>query len=58
VAVTTTTDPIRDAGRIAALRRSALLETAGDPAIDRLAWLAARALGAPVGLVSLVAADR
>jgi PAS domain S-box-containing protein len=56
--VTTTTDPIRDAGRLAALRRSALLETAGDPAFDRLARLAARALGAPVGLVSLVAADR
>jgi PAS domain S-box-containing protein len=44
--------------RIAALRRTALLDTPAELAFDRLTTLATRALGVPVALVSLVDQDR
>jgi PAS domain-containing protein len=49
---------VRDAARLAALWRLALLDTPADAAFDRLTRLAARLLAAPVALVSLVDADR
>jgi GAF domain-containing protein len=51
-------EAVRDPGRVAALRATGLLETGADPQFDRLTGLAARVLGAPVALVSLVDADR
>ncbi|WP_257461406.1 sensor histidine kinase [Archangium lipolyticum] len=44
--------------RLAALRSTALLDTPAEEAFDRLARLATRVIGAPVGLVTLVAEDR
>jgi signal transduction histidine kinase len=44
--------------RLAALRDTALLDSPAEPAFDRLARLAARLLGAPIALVTLVDADR
>lgn len=49
---------LRDPERLAALRRTALLDTPADEAFDRLARLAARLLRAPVALVSLVDENR
>ena len=46
-------DP-NDAARLAELRRYAILDTAPDPAFDRLTELAARTCGMPIALVSLV----
>jgi PAS domain S-box-containing protein len=43
--------------RLAALRRTSLLDTPPEEAFDRLTRMAARLLGAPVALVSLVAED-
>ncbi len=43
--------------RLAALRRTALLDTPPEEAFDRLTRMAARLLGTPVSLVSLVADD-
>lgn len=40
--------------RLLALRRTGLLDGGGDPSLDRLARVAAVAVGAPIGLVSLV----
>ncbi|HEV2148638.1 MAG TPA: GAF domain-containing protein [Longimicrobiaceae bacterium] len=51
-------DKIHDPTRLAALRRSALLDTPAEEAFDRLARLASRILNAPVALVSLVDEDR
>jgi len=51
-------DPILDPARLAALRGTALLDTLPEPAFDRLARLATRVLGVPIALVSLVEADR
>lgn len=45
---------VSHAGRLAALRRTALLDTPSEPAFDRLTRLAARVLDVPVSLVSLV----
>lgn len=45
-------------GRLEALERTGLLGMKEDPILHRLTRLAARALEAPVSLVSLVAADR
>jgi GAF domain-containing protein len=44
--------------RLAALRDSALLDTPAEESFDRLARLAARAVGAPVALVTAVDRDR
>src|SRR5919108_2857095 len=44
--------------RLAALHRTGLLDTPAEEAFDRLTRLAARLLGAPVALVSLVDEDR
>jgi PAS domain S-box-containing protein len=48
------TDPVR----LAALRRTGLLDSPAEEAFDRLARLAARLLDAPVALVSLIDQDR
>lgn len=45
---------IRDPDRLAALRRTLLLDSPGEPSFDRLTGLASKILGAPVALVSLV----
>ncbi|HWE44148.1 MAG TPA: ATP-binding protein [Gemmatimonadaceae bacterium] len=47
-----------DPDRLAALRRSALLDTPAEAAFDRLTRLATAILGVPVSLVSLVDGDR
>ena len=49
---------LADAGRLAALRRTGLLDTPPEEAFDRLARLVCRLLGVPAALVSLVEADR
>jgi len=51
-------DPVRDPGRLAALRATALLDSPAEEPFDRLTQLAARVLNAPVALISLVDADR
>ncbi len=50
--------PLGDRGRLAALEGTGLLDLSSDPVLDRLTRLAARAIGAPVSLVSLVDASR
>ena len=52
------TSLLADPGRLAALRQTNLLDTPAEEAFDRLARLAARVLGAPIALVSLVDEDR
>jgi len=47
-----------DAERLGVLRATGLLEAGRSPSLDRLTGLAARVVGAPVALVSLVDADR
>ena len=49
---------LADPARLAALHAVALLDTPTEESFDRLTWLAARFLQAPVALVSLVDADR
>jgi hypothetical protein len=49
---------IADAGRLAALRRTGLMDSEPDERFDGLARIAAMALHAPVALVSLVDEDR
>ena len=44
--------------RLAALTRTALLDTPPEEAFDRLTRMAARLLGAPVSLITLVTEDR
>ena len=51
-------DAVLDAARIAALARTALLDTEPEAAFDRLTALTARVAGAPVSLVALVDRDR
>jgi diguanylate cyclase (GGDEF)-like protein/PAS domain S-box-containing protein len=53
-------DPTRrlDPERLAAVRATGLLETRSAPTLDRLTRLAARILGAPVVLVTLLDAER
>ncbi|HYJ74900.1 MAG TPA: SpoIIE family protein phosphatase [Kineosporiaceae bacterium] len=46
--------PLDDDARLRALDRTGLLDAAHDPVLDRLTRLAARVVGAPVSLVSLV----
>jgi signal transduction histidine kinase len=50
--------PPDEAERLRALHRTALLDSAPDPRLNRLADMAARLLGRPIGLVSLVDRDR
>lgn len=52
------TAALRDEDRLAALRRTRLLDTPPEEAFDRLTRLVCRLLGVPVALVSLVEADR
>ena len=47
-----------DAERLGVLRATGLLEAGRSPSLDRLTELAARVVGTPVALVSLVDADR
>jgi signal transduction histidine kinase len=49
---------LADAARLKALKQAALLDTPPEEAFDRLTRLAARVLGVPVSLVSLVDKDR
>jgi hypothetical protein len=49
---------VDDPARLAAVRATGLLDAPVQPALDRLAGLAARILNAPVALVSLVDRDR
>jgi GAF domain-containing protein len=51
-------DIVHNLNRIAALRRSALLDTPPEEAFDRLTRLATRLCKTPVALVSLVDTDR
>ena len=51
-------DAVRDPARLAAVRRTGLLDTPSEPEFDRLTRLAARLLRVPVALVSLVDAER
>ena len=51
-------DAVRDPRRLAALRRTELLDTPPEEAFDRLTRLAVRVLDAPVALVSLVDRER
>jgi GAF domain-containing protein len=48
----------QDAGRLAALGASGLVDAPRDPALDRLTDLICRALRVPVALISLVDRDR
>jgi two-component system cell cycle sensor histidine kinase/response regulator CckA len=50
--------PPAEAVRLAAVRRTTLLDTPPDQAFDRLTRLAARLLGTPIALISLVDDDR
>jgi PAS domain S-box-containing protein len=47
-----------EAGRLAALHRYRVLDTAGDTAFDRITKLAAKLFDAPIAVVSLVDLDR
>jgi two-component system cell cycle sensor histidine kinase/response regulator CckA len=47
-----------EAGRLAALHRYRVLDTAGDAAFDRITKLAAKLFDAPIAVVSLVDLDR
>jgi two-component sensor histidine kinase len=49
---------LRSVERLAALRKTGLLDTPGEPAFDRVTGFATRLLGAPVSLMSLVDEDR
>lgn len=49
---------LRNEARLAAVCRTALLDTATDEAFDRFTRLAARLLGTPAALVTLLDADR
>jgi len=49
---------VADAGRLAALHRTGLMDSAPDDRFDGLARVASKALNAPVALVSLVDKDR
>ena len=51
-------EAVRDPGRLAALRRTGLLDTPADEAFDQLTRLACKLLNVPIGLVSLVDKDR
>lgn len=50
--------PPQEAGRLAALREAAILDTPPSPAFDRVCRLVQEALGVPIVLVSLIDQDR
>ena len=50
--------PAQESARLRALGRLELLDTSPDPELDRLTAVAARSLGSPICLVSLVDRDR
>lgn len=50
-------DPLLDAARIKALESTGLLGTPPEPSFDRLARLATDLVGAPIGVISLIAED-
>ena len=50
--------PEDEAARLRAVARTGLLDTAPDPAFDRLTWLACQLTGAPVGVIALLTAQR
>src|SRR5688572_15829373 len=50
--------PVTEQQRLAAVRRYHILDTPPDEGFDRITALAARLLGAPVALVSVVDEDR
>ena len=50
--------PHDEAERLCALRRLEILDTAAEPAFDRIARLAARLIKSPIALVSLIDEDR
>lgn len=47
-----------EARRLRALARSGLLDTAQDPAFDRITWLASRIAGAPTAAIALLTSRR
>jgi hypothetical protein len=57
-ALLATAAAVQDPERLAALRRTGLLDTPPDPSFDRHVRLAAEVLNAPVALVSLIDEDR
>jgi GAF domain-containing protein len=57
-ALLATAAAVQDPKRLAALRKTGLLDTPPDPSFDRHARLAAEVLNAPVALVSLIDEDR
>lgn len=56
--IATDAGDIAELDRLQALDALQILDTQPEAAFDDLAWLASRVLGTPIGLVSLVAADR
>ena len=52
------TSVLADPGRLAAVRRTNLLDSPSEESFDRLVRLAARVLGAPMAMVSLIDEDR
>ena len=57
-ALLATAAAVQDPERLAALRKTGLLDTPPDPSFDRHVRLAAEVLNAPVALVSLIDEDR
>ena len=57
-AVTSAVLPANEPARMAAVRRYDILDTPPDGAFDRIATLAAKAFGVPIGIVSVVDTDR
>ncbi|WP_191061412.1 GAF domain-containing protein, partial [Geminicoccus harenae] len=49
---------LNEGQRLAALERTGLLDTAPEEAFDRVTWLAAQALGAPISLLTLLTPTR
>jgi len=57
-AMLATSAAVQDPERLAALRKTGLLDSAPDPSFDRHVRLAAEVLNAPIALVSLIDEDR
>jgi PAS domain S-box-containing protein len=58
LAETVSSNIVRDAGRLAAVRATGLLDSPAEDELDRLTRLAAKLTGAPVTFISLVDEDR
>ncbi|RFU45205.1 GAF domain-containing protein [Paraburkholderia sp. DHOC27] len=50
--------PANEAQRVLALRRTGLIDSPYEAAFDRLAWLTARTLSAPMSMISLLTPER